>query len=85
MELGSKQDPGRAGCTDAAARPPAPSLTHPIGPLDVTDARAEQVGRDRQADYALRAGVEGTVHQALAVTDSRHASHLARLELTPAA
>jgi hypothetical protein len=38
-------------------------------------ARAEQAGRDWQADYALRASVEGTIRQALAVTDSRHARY----------
>jgi transposase len=37
--------------------------------------RAEQAGRDWQADYALRAGVEGTIHQAVAVTHSRRARY----------
>ena len=38
--------------------------------------RAEQASRDWQASYALRAGVEGTIHQAVAVTASRHARSL---------
>jgi hypothetical protein len=37
--------------------------------------RAEQAGRDWQAGYALRAGVEGTIRQAIAVTASRRARY----------
>ncbi|MFI6063312.1 transposase [Streptomyces sp. NPDC051286] len=50
-----------------------------LNPRPLTEAlrtaRAEQAGRDWQADYALRAGVEGTIRQALAVTDSRRARY----------
>ncbi|WP_161981780.1 transposase [Streptomyces sp. TM32] len=50
-----------------------------LNPRPLTEAlrtvRAEQAGQDPQADYALRAGVEGTVHQALAVTGSRRARY----------
>ncbi|MER7959910.1 transposase [Streptomyces sp. NPDC096030] len=38
-------------------------------------ARADQAGRDWQADYALRCGVEGTIRQAVAVTGSRRARY----------
>ncbi|MGH3802961.1 MAG: IS1182 family transposase [Pseudonocardiaceae bacterium] len=38
-------------------------------------ARAEQADRDWQDAYALRAGVEGTMRQAIAVTDSRRARY----------
>jgi transposase len=36
------------------------------------EARARQNTQDWQAKYALRAGVEGTIRQAVAVTDTRH-------------
>ncbi|WP_198541221.1 transposase, partial [Parafrankia soli] len=36
------------------------------------DARARQDTTDWQAKYALRAGVEGTIRQGVAVTDLRH-------------
>jgi hypothetical protein len=35
-------------------------------------ARADQETQDWQRKYALRAGVEGTIHQGIAVTDLRH-------------
>jgi hypothetical protein len=35
-------------------------------------ARADQETKDWQAKYALRAGVEGTIHQGITVTDLRH-------------
>jgi Transposase and inactivated derivatives len=38
-------------------------------------ARAEQDGKPWQAKYALRAGVEGTIRQAVAVTTIRHARY----------
>lgn len=38
-------------------------------------ARAEQETKDWQKDYALRAGVEGTIRQATAVTGLRHARY----------
>jgi hypothetical protein len=34
-------------------------------------ARSAQQGKDWQRKYALRAGVEGTIHQAIAVTGMR--------------
>ena len=39
------------------------------------DARAQQDTKHWQTKYALRAGVEGTIHQAVAVTDMRHARY----------
>ncbi len=39
------------------------------------DARARQNTQDWQAKYALRAGVEGTIHQGVAITDLRHARY----------
>ena len=38
-------------------------------------ARAEQTTKTWQDKYALRAGVEGTIHQAIAVTGIRHARY----------
>jgi hypothetical protein len=38
-------------------------------------ARAVQDTKPWQATYALRAGVEGTIHQAIAVCDTRHARY----------
>ncbi|MGW3473265.1 transposase [Saccharopolyspora sp. NPDC000995] len=35
-------------------------------------ARTDQETKDWQAKYALRAGVEGTIRQGIAVTDLRH-------------
>jgi transposase len=47
-----------------------------VHPRDVHDAqrlaRARQDTKDWQTKYALRAGVEGTIRQAVAVTDVRH-------------
>jgi transposase len=42
------------------------------------DARAEQTTDAFKAKYALRAGVEGTIHQAIAVTDMRQARYRGR-------
>jgi Transposase DDE domain len=39
------------------------------------EARARQDTKDWQAKYALRAGVEGTIRQGVAVTDLRHARY----------
>jgi hypothetical protein len=39
------------------------------------DARAQQKTKHWQTKYALRAGVEGTISQAVAVTDMRHARY----------
>ena len=38
-------------------------------------ARAAQDTKSWQATYALRAGVEGTIHQAVAICDIRHARY----------
>jgi transposase len=38
-------------------------------------ARAEQAGEGWQARYARRAGVEGSIHQAVSVTGARHARY----------
>lgn len=50
-----------------------------LNPRPLTEAlrttRSEQAGRDWQDVYALRSGVEGTIRQALAVTDSRRARY----------
>jgi len=50
-----------------------------VHPRDVHDAqreaRARQNTTDWQAKYALRAGVEGTIRQGVAVTDLRHARY----------
>ncbi|GAA2764843.1 hypothetical protein GCM10010103_38840 [Streptomyces paradoxus] len=50
-----------------------------LNPCPLTEAlrtaRAEQADRHWQDAYALRSGVEGTIRQALAVTDSRRARY----------
>jgi hypothetical protein len=50
-----------------------------VHPRDVHQAqltaRAAQATKDFQARYALRAGVEGTIHQGVAVTGIRHARY----------
>ena len=50
-----------------------------LNPRPLTEAlrtaRAEQANRHWQDAYALRSGVEGTIRQALAVTDSRRARY----------
>ena len=67
--------PVRAQCTTSASR--RRQLT--VHPRDVHQAqlaaRATQGTKDFQARYALRAGVEGTIHQAVAVTGIRHARY----------
>ena len=81
--------PVRAQCTTAASG--RRQLT--VHPRDVHQAqlaaRATQGTRDFQARYALRAGVEGTIRQGVAVTGMRHARYRGlaktRLEHTSAA
>jgi hypothetical protein len=50
-----------------------------LNPRDLHDtlrqARTEQATKDWRADYALRAGVEGTIRQAIAVTGLRRARY----------
>lgn len=64
--------PLRAQCTTSTSR--RRQLT--VHPRDVHQAqlaaRAAQGTKDFQARYALRAGVEGTIRQAVAVTGIRH-------------
>ena len=75
--------PVRAQCTTSAAG--RRQLT--VHPRDVCQAqfaaRATQATADFQARYALRAGVEGTIRQGVAVTGMRHARYrgLARTRL----
>jgi transposase len=81
--------PVRAQCTTSAAG--RRQLT--VHPREVHQAqlaaRATQGTRDFQARYALRAGVEGTIRQGVAVTGMRHARYRGlaktRLEHTSAA
>ena len=67
--------PVRAQCTTSAAG--RRQLT--VHPRQVHEAqlaaRAAQDTRDFQARYALRAGVEGTIRQGVAVTGMRHARY----------
>jgi len=75
--------PVRAQCTTSASG--RRQLT--VHPREVHEAqlaaRATQDTRDFQARYALRAGVEGTIRQGVAVTGMRHARYrgLARTRL----
>jgi transposase len=81
--------PVRAQCTTSATG--RRQIT--VHPRDVHQAqltaRAAQDTRDFQARYALRAGVEGTIRQGVAVTGMRHARYRGlartRLEHTSAA
>ncbi|HEV8648366.1 MAG TPA: IS1182 family transposase [Actinomycetes bacterium] len=67
--------PARDQCT--TAKRGGRQLT--LNPRDLHDtlrqARTEQDTKDWQADYALRAGVEGTIRQAIAVTGLRRARY----------
>jgi IS5 family transposase len=67
--------PVRAQCTTSTTH--RRQLTVP--PRETYDAqraaRTVQETRDWQAKYALRAGVEGTIRQGIAVTDLRHARY----------
>ena len=81
--------PVRARCTTSASG--RRQLT--VHPKQVHEAqlaaRAAQDTKDFQARYALRAGVEGTIRQGVAVTGMRHARYRGlartRLEHTSAA
>jgi Transposase DDE domain len=81
--------PVRAQCT-ASASGRRQLTVHP-GPVHQAQlaARAAQGTSDFQARYALRAGVEGTIRQGVAVTGMRHARYRGlpktRLEHTNAA
>ncbi|HEU4396594.1 MAG TPA: IS1182 family transposase [Actinomycetota bacterium] len=67
--------PVRQQCTTSKKR--RRQLT--LYPRDLHEAqqagRAAQASADWQAEYALRAGVEGTIRQGVAVTDLRHARY----------
>ncbi|PYC77879.1 DUF397 domain-containing protein [Streptomyces tateyamensis] len=67
--------PARERCTTGKAGYRQLTL-HPKAMTDaLRTARADQAGRDWQADYALRSGAEGTIRQAVAVTGSRRARY----------
>ncbi|MFE5302142.1 transposase [Streptomyces sp. NPDC056632] len=67
--------PARERCTTGKAGYRQLTL-HPKAMTDaLRTARADQAGRDWQAGYALRSGVEGTVRQAVAITGSRRARY----------
>jgi transposase len=67
--------PARSACT--SAKKGGRQLTlRPRALQEVLDqARREQHSTDWQARYAIRAGVEGTIHQAVAVTGIRQARY----------
>ncbi|MCX5215552.1 IS1182 family transposase [Kitasatospora sp. NBC_00240] len=67
--------PAREQCTTGKSGYRQLTL-HPKAMTDtLRTARAEQAGHDWRCDYALRSGVEGTIRQAVAVTDSRRARY----------
>lgn len=67
--------PARDQCTSGRQGYRQLSL-HPRALTEVLrTTRSEQTGRDWQADYALRSGIEGTIRQAVAVTDNRRARY----------
>jgi transposase len=67
--------PLRQQCTTSRARRRQLTVHPPEVHAAQHAARALQDTKPWQATYALRAGVEGTIHQALAVTDIRHARY----------
>jgi len=70
--------PARGQCT-TATRGGRQLTLHPRQVQQALDsARAAQHTKPWQATYALRAGVEGTIHQAVAVTGIRHARYKGR-------
>jgi Transposase DDE domain len=54
-----------------------PTTDHPSPPHPprITQARARQDTQQFKTTYKLRAGVEGTIRQAIAVTDTRRARY----------
>jgi len=67
--------PVRAQCTTSAAgRRQLTVHSREVHQAQLA-ARAAQDTRDFQARYALRAGVEGTIRQGVAVTGMRHARY----------
>jgi Transposase DDE domain len=70
--------PAREQCTTSKALRRQPTV-HPRDAHTVQRAaRAAQDTKTWQARSALRAGVEGTIHQAVAVTGMRHARYRGR-------
>jgi hypothetical protein len=67
--------PYRRQCTSAKSNRRQLSL-HPREMTEaLRTARAQQQTKDWNTDYALRAGTEGTIRQATAVTDTHHARY----------
>jgi transposase len=67
--------PFKQQCTSAKSNRRQLSL-HPWEMTEaLRTARAQQQTKDWNTDYALRAGVEGTIRQAAAVTDMHHARY----------
>jgi len=67
--------PVRGQCTTASRGGRQPTLRPREIQQALDDARAQQATKHWQATYALRAGVEGTIGQAVAVTDMRQARY----------
>ena len=67
--------PVRDQCTTASRGGRQPTLRPREIQQALDDARAQQATKHWQATYALRAGVEGTIGQAVAVTDMRQARY----------
>jgi hypothetical protein len=67
--------PVRAQCATATRRGRQLTLRPREVQQALDHARAEQETKQWQADYALRAGVEGTINQAVAATGVRRSRH----------
>jgi len=67
--------PVREQCTTSRARRRQLTVHPPDVHAAQHAARAAQDTKSWQATYALRAGVEGTIHQAVTVTGIRHARY----------
>lgn len=67
--------PYRRQCTSAKSNRRQLSLYAREMTQALRTARAQQQTKDWNTDYALRAGVEGTIRQAVAVTDMHHARY----------
>ncbi|WP_246144690.1 transposase [Actinacidiphila oryziradicis] len=67
--------PYRQQCTSAKSNRRQLSLQPREMTQALRHARAQQQTKDWNTDYALRAGVEGTIRQAPAVTDMHHARY----------
>jgi transposase len=67
--------PARAQCTTAKRGGRQLTLHHRDLHEALAAARAEQTTKTWRDKYTLRAGVEGTIHQAVAITGIRHARY----------